>query len=68
MYGSKTAGVNKAEKKPKPVAQKLRGLMPGTILILLSAVYWKQLESGLLLATGPHSVNEVPLRPVNQRY
>ena len=82
--GQRTPRYYPEEDIPKPLhstkgnrnAPKLRSsITPGTVLILVAGkyrgrrvIFLKQLDSGLLLVTGPYKVNGVPIRRVNQRY
>mmetsp|Transcript_36114 Transcript_36114/g.61982 ORF Transcript_36114/g.61982 Transcript_36114/m.61982 type:complete len:240 (+) Transcript_36114:52-771(+) len=75
-YPAEDLPSRRAVVKPAKKQQKLRSnIVPGSVLVLLSGhfagrrvVFLKQLESGLLLVTGPYKINGCPLRRVNQAY
>lgn len=75
FYPAEDARVPKKSRKRTNKTVLKKGLTPGSIVILLAGryagkrvVFLKQLDSGLLLVTGPFKLNGVPLRRVNQAY
>ncbi|KAF8938648.1 ribosomal protein L6e-domain-containing protein [Dissophora ornata] len=75
FYAAEDVATPKKNRKHAGVAKLRSGIVPGTVLILLAGryrgkrvVFLKQLESGLLLVSGPFKVNGVPLKRVNQAY
>jgi large subunit ribosomal protein L6e len=75
FYAAEDVAVPKKHRKHAGVAKLRSTIVPGTVLILLAGryrgkrvVFLKQLESGLLLVSGPFKVNGVPLKRVNQAY
>ncbi|KIK68030.1 hypothetical protein GYMLUDRAFT_81508 [Collybiopsis luxurians FD-317 M1] len=75
FYSAEDVRQPKQSRKTAKPAQLRSSITPGTVLILLAGrfrgkrvVFLKQMESGLLLVTGPFKVNGVPLRRVNQAY
>ncbi|KAJ1028141.1 hypothetical protein NDA13_003587 [Ustilago tritici] len=75
FYPAEDVRVPKANRKVNKQTKLKPTITPGTVLILLAGrfrgkrvVFLKQLDSGLLLVTGPFKVNGVPIRRVNQAY
>merc|ERR1711957_452008 len=66
---------NEREIMSHGTARLRKSITPGTVLILLGGrfrgkrvVFLKQLDSGLLMVTGPYRANGVPAKRCNQAY
>ncbi|KAN0062224.1 60S ribosomal protein L6 [Thecaphora frezii] len=75
FYPAEDVAQPKASRKVQRPTKLRKTITPGTVLILLAGrfrgkrvVFLKQLDSGLLLVTGPFKINGVPIRRVNQAY
>jgi len=75
FYPAEDVRQPKKSRKTHKTAKLRPTITTGTVLILLAGrfrgkrvVFLKQLESGLLLVTGPFKINGIPLRRVNQAY